>query len=96
MTVARGREARLRKEHAEFYPGVEPGIWIPVEKLLRYVTDLIHRDPSKSGIITGRRLLREEHFDYRGATPRPPGLPEHASRLSDAGAAPPDRREGVE
>lgn len=96
MTVARGREARLRKEHAEFYPGIEPGIWIPVEKLLRYVTDLIHRDPSKSGIITGRRLLREEHFDYRGATPRPPGLPEHASRLSDAGAAPPDRREGVE
>ncbi len=96
MTVARGREARLREEHAELYPGIEPGIWIPVERLLRYVTDLIYQDPSKSGIVTGQRLLREEHFDYRGVTARPPGLPEHASRLSDAGAAPPDPREGVE
>lgn len=87
--MARGREARLKTEYAELYPGIVPGRWLPVEKVLRHVTDLISKDRSKSGIITGQRLLRDEHFDYRGATARPAGLPEGSTRLSDAGAEPP-------
>lgn len=88
MRAARGREGRLRIEHADLYPGLEPGVWLPVEKLLQFITELIHQDRSKSGVITGPRLLHDEHFDYRGSTPRPAGLPEGATRLSDSGAAP--------
>ncbi len=91
MSRARGREARLKKEHAELYPGLTPGVWLPVEKLLRHVTDLIHKDRSKSGVITGRRLLHEQHFEYRGSSSRPDGLPEGSTRLSDSGAEPVER-----
>ena len=88
MSTPRGREARLRTEHAGLYPGLKPGVWMPVEKLLRHVTDLIHKDRSKSGIITGRRLLHDDHFEYRGASDRPEGLPEGYTRLSDSSAEP--------
>jgi hypothetical protein len=84
----RGREARLKKEHAGLYPGLSPGVWMPVEKVLRHVTDLIHKDRSRSGVITGGRLLHEEHFEYRGSSARPAGLPEGSTRMSDSGAEP--------
>jgi len=88
VSAPRGREARLREQFAELYPGIDPGGWIPVETLLRLVTDLIHRDQSKSGVINGPRLLRDEHFDFRGASVRPAGLPKGSTRLSDSGAEP--------
>ena len=88
MSTPRGREARLRTEYAGLYPGLKPGVWMPVEKLLRHVTDLIHKDRSRSGVITGRRLLHDDHFEYRGASDRPEGLPEGYTRLSDSGAEP--------
>lgn len=83
MPLKRGREGRLKPEHAALYPGLEPGVWLPVETLLRQVTDLIHRDPSKARIITGPRLLHQEHFEYRGTSERPEGLPAGATRMSD-------------
>ena len=86
MTQKRGREARLRAEHAQLYPGIEPGVWMPVESLLRHITDLIHQDPFKAGVITGTRLLHQQHFEYRGSSARPEGLPEGSTRLSDSGA----------
>ena len=88
MGTLRGREARLRKQFASLYAGIDPGVWTPVETLLRQVTDIVQRDRSKSGVITGQRLLRDEHFDFRGASPRPDGLPRDSSRMSDAGAEP--------
>ena len=93
MSTPRGREARLRTEYAGLYPGLKPGVWMPVEKLLRHVTDLIHKDRSKSGVITGERLLHDEHFEYRGTSARPEGLPEGYTRLSDSGAEPSQRTE---
>lgn len=88
MTAKRGREARLKPEHARLYPGLQPGVWQPVETLLRFVTELIHQDRSRSAVITGKRLLHEEHFEYRGASDRPEGLPAGWTRLSDSGADP--------
>ncbi len=88
MGAPRGREARLRKEFADLYTGIDPEVWTPVETLLRRVTDIIHKDRSKSGIITGERLLLDEHFDFRGASPRPAGLPRGSTRLSDSSADP--------
>jgi len=94
MGAGRGREARLKAEHAGLYPGLKPGIWTPVEKLLRHVTELIHQDRSRSGVITGRRLLHEDHFEYRGTSARPEGLPAGSTRLSDAGAEPAELQGG--
>ena len=88
MGTPRGREARLRKQFASLYGGIDAGVWIPVETLLRRVTEIVHQDRSKSGVITGERLLLDEHFDFRGASPRPDGLPPESSRMSDAGADP--------
>lgn len=86
VSTPRGRQARLRTEYAGLYPGLKPAVWMPVEKLLSLVTDLIHKDRSKSGIITGPRLLHDDHFEYRGASARPLGLPEGYTRLSDSSA----------
>jgi hypothetical protein len=89
VNAPRGREARLRDQFAQLYAGIDPGVWMPVERLVSQVTDLIHKDRTKSGVITGPRLLRDEHFEFRGASARPVGLPERSTRLSDAGAEPP-------
>jgi hypothetical protein len=85
----RGREARLRDDFAYLYPGVDSG-WTPVEILINRVVTLLYGDPANSGRITGARLLRQDHFEFRGASPRPEGWPSGLSRMSDA-AAPPDR-----
>lgn len=62
-------------------------MWMPVEKLLSLVTELIHKDRSRSGVITGPRLLHDDHFEYRGSSARPEGLPDGYTRLSDSSAA---------
>jgi hypothetical protein len=87
----RGREARLRADFAYLYPGLDASDWTPVETLINRVVTLLYGDPANSGRITGARLLREDHFEFRGASPRPDGWPEGLTRMSDA-AAPPDRR----
>jgi hypothetical protein len=91
MTEPRGREARLRSQYKKLYPGLKPGVWMPVETLLRHITDLIHQDRSKAGVITGTRLLHQEHFEFRGSSARPDGLPEGSTRMSDSGAEPSHR-----
>src|ERR687893_826105 len=88
MAPARGREGRPKPGHAPLYPGLQVGVWVPGEALIRQVTDLIHQDPSRSAAITGPRLLHQDHFDYRGRSARPEGLPEGATRLSDSGVDP--------
>jgi hypothetical protein len=88
MSSRRGREGRLKPQHAALYPGLEAGVWLPVETLIRHVTELLHRDPSRSRVITGARLLHQEHFEYRGSSARPDGLPTGATRLSDSGIDP--------
>jgi hypothetical protein len=85
---ARGREARLRPDFDYLYPDIEPGVWLPVELLINRVVAMLYGDRSKAGVITGTRLLRDDHFEFRGASPRPSGLPPALSRLSDAGTEP--------
>lgn len=87
---ARGREARLKSDFAYLYPGLEAGAWTPVEVLINRVVTLLYGDPASSGRITGARLLREDHFEFRGASPRPEGWPEGLTRMSDA-ATPPEQ-----
>jgi hypothetical protein len=92
----RGREARLRPAFDYLYPDIEPGTWQPVEVLIHRVVTMLYGDRSRSGVITGERLLREDHFEFRGTSPRPAGLPPELSRLSDAGTEPDRARRELE
>ena len=83
MNEPRGREARLRPEFDYLYPDIEAGAWQPVETLIHRVVTMLYGDRSRSGVITGERLLRDDHFEFRGVSPRPAGLPPELSRLSD-------------
>lgn len=87
---ARGREARLKADFAHLYPGLDSSAWTPVEALINRVVTLLYGDRANSGRITGARLLRDDHFEFRGASARPDGWPAGLTRMSDA-AAPPDR-----
>jgi hypothetical protein len=88
MTTPRGRQARLRAEHAYLYPGIDAEAWTPVETLIHRVVTMLYGDPAQSGVITGERLLREDHFEFRGESTRPTGWPSALSRMSDAAAKP--------
>lgn len=88
MTPPRGRQARLRPEHAYLYPGLDAAVWTPVETLIHRVVTMLYGDPTRSGVITGERLLREDHFEFRGQSSRPTGWPPALSRMSDAAAKP--------
>ena len=85
---ARGREARLRTDYGYLYPGIDSGVWTPVEVLIGRIVTLLYGDPANSGRITGERLLRDDHFEFRGASARPEGWPERLTRMSDASAPP--------
>jgi hypothetical protein len=88
VSEARGREARLRPEFDYLYPDIEPGSWQPVEVLINRVVTMLYGDRTQSGVITGERLLREDHFEFRGESSRPTGWPSALSRMSDAAAKP--------
>ena len=84
MGDTRGREARLKPEFTELYPGLAPDTWMPIEALLRHVATLLYTRRAEPEAITGERLIREEHFEFRGHSDRPDGLPATQSRLSDS------------
>ncbi len=92
MDEVRGREARLKPEYSDLYPGLAIDTWIPVEMLLRHVATLLLTRRAEPAAITGERLILEEHFDFRGTSDRPDGLPPSLSRLSDASTNPRDRQ----
>ena len=58
------REARLRPEHAQRYPGIQAGVWEPAAVLSDRVTagGLLRGSP----IIRRERVLPAEHFEFRG------------------------------
>lgn len=60
------REARLRPEHARFYPGISPGIWESAAVL----ADRVLAGDLLRGVAPGwrDRVLPEEHFEFRGGT----------------------------
>jgi hypothetical protein len=88
----RGREARLRPDYDYLYPGITANSWYPVEQLIENVATLLYGEDSKSGVMKGERLLREDHFEFRGSAPRPRGSLPNRSRLSDSGALPVSRK----
>jgi hypothetical protein len=76
------REARLRAEWAFLYPGLAPGEWIAASELVPLV--LRHRLQDQRGWEFTRRILVDEHFEFRGGRPRDESWTGVLSRVEDA------------
>ena len=88
MTV---REARLKPEYAEEYPGLAAGVWIPATELAQRLIDRAHTR-RREGRHT--RTFDPTHFEFRGGaetsrrggtrtrrTDTPKVTPEHPNTL---------------
>lgn len=75
------REARLRAEWAALYPGLEPGSWTVASELVPLV--LRHRLQDHPVWEFTRRILVDEHFDFRGGWPRDQAWTGVLSRVED-------------
>jgi hypothetical protein len=79
------REARLKPEFAEEYPGMTPGVWMPVRELARL---LIQRVYARRREGRPARTFDPTHFEFRGGETGP-RRPATKTRSTDAG---PSRR----
>jgi hypothetical protein len=61
------REARLRPEFADLYPGVEPGVWLPATTVGQ---QLLLWHLATAVMPQGERLMADEHFEFRGGLAR--------------------------
>ena len=59
------REARLRPEYADRYPGIEPGIWFTAATLADRMEARLLRE-GKANLALTPRALDPEHFEFRG------------------------------
>ncbi len=76
------REARLRPEWADQYPGVRPDIWhVAAELVPRVLRYMLQRQ--RNWEFT-RRILLDEHFEFRGGRPRDETWTGVLSRVEDA------------
>jgi hypothetical protein len=57
------REARLKAEYAEEYPGLTPGVWIPATELAQ---KLIERAYTRRREGRHTRTFDPTHFEFRG------------------------------
>ena len=59
------REARLKPEFAHLYPPLKAGQWEPAAVMAeRLIAWLLGQ--SNHGYLVSDRVLRSEHFDFRG------------------------------
>lgn len=65
MTSA--REARLKSEYAQLYPGLEPGVWYNAAWLSARQFARLPCDGEASSIAG---MVDERHFEFRGGRPR--------------------------
>jgi hypothetical protein len=65
MTDRSVREARLRPEYADQYPGIEPGVWFIAATLAEHL-DLRRARGSKDEPPSGPRTVSGDHFEFRG------------------------------
>jgi hypothetical protein len=76
------REARLRPEFAHLYPTLTPGQWEPAARIAEVVlARLLLLEISEVPIQD--RVLKEEHFEFRGDPPEAATKPGGSSRAED-------------
>jgi hypothetical protein len=76
------REARLKAEFAHLYAPLEAGIWDSAGAMADRMTSWLLRQ-AHGGYVSPDRVLRPEHFEFRGRAPRPAFLPAGHSRRGD-------------
>jgi len=76
------REARLRPEWADLYAGVQPDMWHVAAELVPRV--LRHSLQSQRNWEFTRRILVDDHFEFRGGRPRDATWTGTLSRVEDA------------
>jgi hypothetical protein len=59
------REARLKAECAHLYPALEAGRWESAALMADRVVAWLLRQPDR-GYVAPERVLRSDHFDFRG------------------------------
>jgi hypothetical protein len=65
MTDRSVREARLLPDHADLYPGIEPGVWFIAATLAEHL-DLRRTRAGEAEPPSGPRTLSGDHFEFRG------------------------------
>ena len=63
----RVREARLKAEFGHLYPPLEPGRWEPAAAMADRIVAWLLRQPDR-GYMAPDRVLRSDHFEFRGGT----------------------------
>jgi len=76
------REARLLPQWSHLYPGLEPGVWVVAAQLVPLV--LRHRLQGQPTWEFTRRILVDEHFEFRGGRARDRDWSGILSRVEDA------------
>lgn len=80
LTGMSQRQARLRPEYAELYPGLQPDAWFPASSVSEML--IARARTRRSTHDTAQRSLNPRHFEFRGG---PDGEPRGSvrSRASD-------------
>ena len=73
------RQARLKPEYAELYPGIKAGEWVPAADAAAQVLAMM-RGTNRT---FQDRVMNERHFEFQGGLPAP--RPHVRSRLADRG-----------
>ena len=76
------REARLRAEDAEEYPGITPGMWFTAATLADHMVARLIRE-GKANLALLPRTLHPEHFEFRGGGGPVGGKPSLGRRPQD-------------
>jgi hypothetical protein len=76
--TGREREARLKLQYADDYPGINAGEWMPAWLLAEQLLALAERRG-----LPGARVCDPAHCEFRGGGPRPPALRGLRTRAAD-------------
>lgn len=63
------REARLKPEFADQYPGLVPGVWHPAASIAAYLLTRQRTLGAADPLAPPARAIPTEHFEFRGGSP---------------------------
>jgi hypothetical protein len=64
------REARLKNRYAALYNCLRAGVWQPAAVTADRLLACLLEHPGPAGPVRPSRLLEDEHFEFRGDSPR--------------------------
>jgi hypothetical protein len=73
-----GREARVKHEFAHLYPPLTEGQWEAAGVMADRMVAWLLRE--HRGYVSPNRVLRDEHFDFRGGGPSDARVAAHSRR----------------